>query len=86
MAQSILEKTRKISECPVFGKRSDFREAELPIYESVIKCFCFIKHNIKGASEKDFTLNETCDTLVLKIEQMWSRNSIPVFQAKQFYK
>ena len=41
MAQSIWEKTRNMSECPLFGKCSDFREAELPIYESVIKCLFY---------------------------------------------
>ena len=81
MAQSKLVTTRKLSECPILGKFSDFRETELLIYESV-KCFCFIKHYLKGASVKDPTVNEICDTFVPKIEQMWSRNSIPVVPSK----
>ena len=68
MAQSKLVKTRKMLECPVFGKRSDVREAKLPTYESVMKCFCFIRHNFKIASEKDPSVKEISDTLVPKIE------------------
>ena len=82
MAQSKLVTTRKLSECPIFGKNSDLRVAELPTYESIIKCFCYIKYNLKGLLEKDPTVNEICDSLVSKIEQIWSRNSIPVVASK----
>ena len=54
MAQSKWVKTRKILECPIFGKCGDLREADLLNYETVVKCFCFI--NI--TSEKDLTLIE----------------------------
>lgn len=83
MAQSKFVKTRQMSECPIFGKFSDLLEIELPTYESVMKCYCYIRHNLKIASEKDPTVNEICDTLVPKIEQIWSRASIPVVSSKR---
>jgi hypothetical protein len=83
MAQSKLVKTRQMSECPIFGKFSDLREVELPTYEHVMKCYCYIRHNLKIATEKDPTVREICDILVPKIEQIWSRASIPVVSSRR---
>ena len=70
MAQSKLVKTRQMSECPIFGKISDFFQVELLSYKSVMKCYPYIRYNLKMPSEKDHSVSEICDVLASKIKQI----------------
>lgn len=50
----------------------------LPTYEDVMKCYCFIRHNLKDSSGKDPSVSQISGILVPKIELIWSVASIPV--------
>jgi len=42
-----------------------------------MKCYYYIRHNLKIALEKDPSVSEICDILVSKMKQVWSRAAIP---------
>lgn len=78
MALSKPVQTRQMLECPIFGSFSELSDLALPTYKDVMKCYCFIRHNLKAASEKDPGVSEITEILIPKIERIWSKASIPI--------
>ena len=43
----LVQKTRTKTRCPVFGMLKELSENELPTYESVMRYYMLIKHQLK---------------------------------------
>ena len=70
--------TRQAVECPIFGCPKDLNDNVLPSYEDIMKCYLYIRQELRALSEKEPTVGEITDKLVPKVERIWARASIPV--------
>ncbi|GBM70632.1 hypothetical protein AVEN_117343-1 [Araneus ventricosus] len=83
-----MDRTRSEKKCALFGVSSDMKSNMLPTYEDVMKFYEWNRHKIKCDNEtnKEPTYKEIEDIVVEKIEDIWSRASIPTIQHEQVKK
>lgn len=80
MAEKLSIKTRKDSSCPIFGYAKDIsiNALQLPNYEDIMKCFQSVRLELKGCGSKEPSSASIADKVAVKVEQVWTRASIPV--------
>ena len=72
-------KTRKMLTCVVFGLPEEMSETVLPTYESVMKYYLLVKHEMKATVEtQEPTVTEISKKVAEKVESIWFKASIPV--------
>ncbi|CAG9826869.1 unnamed protein product [Diabrotica balteata] len=79
MAALKLNITRSKVECPIFGNPVDLNCHVLPTIEYVLRCYLFIRYELKFTKYfgKEPSFNEVCEVLVPKIKSIWESASIP---------
>lgn len=76
---AVLLKTRKMTNCPVFGEPKELSEIVLPTYEGVMKYYLLVKHQLKPtAATKEPTVGDISEVVSVNIERLWSKASIPM--------
>lgn len=80
-----MERTRTKWKCPLFGDSSDMKSSMLPTYEDIVNFYEWNRHKIKSENEtnKEPTYKEIEDIVVAKMEEIWSKASIPIVQRKR---
>ena len=64
-------KTRKKTKCPVFGTQQQLSEIVLPTYESVMKYYLLVKHDLKSQqNNKDPSLTAIAEHVTANIERL----------------
>ena len=71
-------KTRKMTTCPVFGAPEELSDNVLPTYESLMKSYMLLRHQIKSSGTvKEPSVANISQQLAAKVEQIWVKASIP---------
>src|SRR6218665_994272 len=71
-------KTRKMTMCPVFGAPEELSDNVLPTYESLMKSYMLLRHQIKSSGTvKEPSVANISQQLAAKVEQIWVKASIP---------
>ena len=68
---------RNLPDCPIFGNSRDLSKTVLPTYPDVIKCYLHERQLIKLATNKDPSMSEISEPVVMKIKDLWIKASIP---------
>ena len=61
------ERIRISVNCPIFGYEEDLWHHELPTYESVMKCYLFVRHYLKRETNKDPAVSKIAKYVTEKI-------------------
>jgi len=80
-----MERSRNVWKCPLFGDACDIRDNRLPTYEEVMKFYEWTRHKIKYDMEtkKEPTYKELKAIVVARIENIWTKSSIPFVKHKR---
>lgn len=77
--KSALVKTKSKIHCVVFGAPKDLSELVLPTYEEIMKCYLYIKNDIKTQNNnKEPSVSEVSEIIANKLESLWLKATIPV--------
>lgn len=77
-------KTRKKTNCPIFGTPKELWPNKLPTYHDVMKYYLFIKQEFKPErTSKEPTVLEISERVAIEIRQIWEKASIPVIIHKR---
>jgi len=77
-------KTRTKTKCPVFGTPHELSAILLPTYESVMKYYLLVKHELKpNDHSKDPAVADIAEKVATNIERVWLKSSIPVVSHKR---
>ena len=68
---------RNLSDCPIFGKSRDLIKTVVPTYSDVMKCYLHNRQLIKLTTNKDPSVSEISESIVMKIKDLWIKASIP---------
>lgn len=72
-------KTRKVLKCPVFGSPSQLSTCTLPTYADTMKFYLLVKNSLKNSGTgKEPTAAAISEIVAVRIEEVWSRASIPI--------
>lgn len=77
MAVNII-KTRGHVIDPVFGTPREFSGNVLPTHEDLMKCYLWLRHELKQGSNKEPTIFQISTVLYDKLLEIWENASIPV--------
>ena len=67
-----------------FGMLKELSENEFPTYESVMKYYMLIMHQLKLKNHnKDPAVTEIAEMVAANIERIWLKSSIPLTSHKQ---
>lgn len=69
--------TRSADECPIFGHGEDLWHRVLPTYETVMRCYIFVRNDLKKSTNKDPSFSEIADKVVERLKVVWKNTSIP---------
>ena len=72
-----LVNTTTQSKCVIFGDPCDFSKNQLPRYNAVMKCYQFVRNEIKGSNRKDFPVSTITSKVTEKVQAIYKRSSIP---------
>ena len=75
--------TRKHSKCPIFGDPCDFSKNQLPNYDEVIKCYPFVRKEMKGNNGKDYPVSVIASEVAEKVQAIYKRALIPCVTKKR---
>lgn len=79
MATSHEPKSRKKTECPVFGMPRDLSDTVLPTYGRVMKQYLLVRHQLRSTGHgKEPSVSEVSQQVVKKVESLWNKASIPI--------
>ena len=67
---------RNVSDCPIFGKSRDLAETVFPTCSDAMKCHLRKRQFIKLTSNKDSSVSEISELIVIKIKDVWIKASI----------
>src|SRR5215469_3905044 len=74
--------TRRATHCPLFGSPCELKENVLPTYQDVSRYYEFVRFSNKS-SKKELTFGEISKAVAMKLEQIWSKASIPVLSRRR---
>ena len=75
--------TRKYSKCPIFGDPRDFSKNQLPNYDEVMKCYLFVRNEMKSNNGKDYSVSVIASEVAEKVQAIYKRASIPCVSKKR---
>lgn len=68
---------RDIPSCPIFGAPAEFVGDQLPNHCAVMKCYIYERMLMKRECKKDPPVSEIASTVALKLQNVYSKASIP---------
>ena len=75
--------TIKHSKCPIFGDPRDFSKNQLPNYDEVMKCYLFVRNEMKSNNGKDYPVSVITSEVAEKVQAIYKRASIPCVTKKR---
>ena len=74
-----VRKTRTNTKCPVFGTPQELSEIVLPTYDSVMKYYLLVRHELKSSDHnKKPAAADIVEKVATNIERVWLKSSIPL--------
>ena len=61
---------RNFPDCPIFGNSRDLSKTVLPTYSDVMKCYLHERQLIKLRTNKDPSVSEISEPIVMKIKYL----------------
>ena len=68
---------RNLPDCPIFRNSPGLSKTVLPTYSDVIMCYLHERQLIKLTTNKDSSVSEIFQPIVMKIKDFWIKASIP---------
>lgn len=87
MSKSVV-KTRRSSTCPLFGTSKDIlpSASQLPTYEDLMKCYLYVRLEIKGDGSKQPQSAIVANIVASRVEQVWKHASLPTISHERIIK